>query len=79
MPGCAARSDDPAVDRDHAVLRDRPASPSFARWPSTVTRPVRDEDLARAARRDAGRGEDLLESLGGHQPAAPSVGAERLR
>ena len=42
--------------------------PSLAGLPSTVTRPLAIEHLARPTRRDARRGEDLLEALGGHQP-----------
>jgi hypothetical protein len=70
--GRGGRADDPTVDGDDRLVRID-LHPELGRLSIDGHSPVGDQDLARPARGDAGRGEDLLESLGRHQPAASPV------
>ena len=70
------RSDDPSVHRDHGAFRvglvadfRHPAVDGHAA--------LGDEVLAGAARRDARRGEHLLEALGGHQACGSGASGTR--
>ena len=72
------RSDEPAVDRDDGAVRVGLLAELRRRGRRRSRGPPAMSVLACPARRDAGRGEHLLEALGGHQagPSA-SVGVRR--